>query len=316
MTAPWQRWYQAWLARRVPPAKAVTLDQRRIFIFPNRQGLAFLILALMLFVGGINYQNNLVLGFSFLLFALFCVAIWHTFRNLAGLHIRVVDMHPACAGHQGHITLHLLAGRPHLSLRLWWLPAAQVEVSLAAGEELRVEVPVKLQKRGWNRPGRLQVESVFPLGLIRTWSLPDMDSACLAWPAPLPGGECPASGDQDKQGQKEQGAGNDDFAGLKEYVAGDNLHRIDWKTYARGHGLHVRHFTDPAEGKRLLEWERLPGMAVEERLSRLCYWARELERAGEPWGIVLPDAGVAPALGAAHLREVLDLLGRFGEVAP
>lgn len=316
MTALWRRWYQSWLARRVPPATDVVLDQRRIFIFPNRQGLAFLILALLLFVGGINYQNNLLMGFSFLLFAIFCIAIWHTFRNLSGLRIRVVDMRPAYATHRGHITLHLLASRPHLSVRLWWLTDARVEVSLDAGEEVRLDVPVLLEKRGWNRPGRLQVESVFPLGLIRTWSLPDMASACLAWPLPLPGGECPASGEQDKQGQKEQGAGNDDFAGLKDYVTGDSLRRIDWKTFARSHGLYVRHFSDPAEGKRLLEWERLPGMHVEEKLSRLCYWAQQLERAGEPWGLVLPDLTIAPATGAAHLRNVLDALGRFGETAP
>ena len=32
-----ERW-KRWINRRIPPAKTVTLDQRRIFIFPTRTG--------------------------------------------------------------------------------------------------------------------------------------------------------------------------------------------------------------------------------------------------------------------------------------
>lgn len=316
MQPVWRRWYQGWLARRLPPAKDVTLSQRRVFIFPTRYGFFFLLLALLLFIGGINYQNNLVMGFSFLLFSIFCIAIWDTFRNLSGLRLQVAGMTPAFAGGQGRIRLHLTARQRHAALRLFWQPDGAESVSLDAGEEAWVELAVPLVRRGYNRPGRLHVESRYPLGLLRTWSLLDMDCACLAWPQPLPGGDCPASGSQEKQGQKESGQGSDDFAGLRDYLPGDSLHRIDWKAFARGLGLNVRHFTDPADGRQLLEWDRLPGMAVEQRLSRLCYWAQQLEQAGLPWGLVLPDAHLDAGRGQAHLEQALNLLGQFGEVAP
>lgn len=312
----WQQWYQRWLARRVPPAQEVTLDSRRIFIFPGRYGAAFLLLALVLFIGGINYQNNLVMGFSFLLFSLFCMTIWHTFRNLAHLQVRVAGMEPGYAGTKGRITLHLQASREHAGIRLYWLADAPVDISLAAGEESRIEVAVPLKRRGWNRPGRLRVESGFPLGLFRAWCLLDMDSACLAWPSPLPGGECPASGGDDREGQQHRTPGGDDFYGLRDYQPGDSLHHIDWKAYARGHGLNVQEYVDPVEGRRLLEWERLPSMAVEQRLSRLCYWAQQLEMTGKPWGLVLPGQVLAPASGQAHLHTALTYLGTFGEDSP
>ena len=44
-----RRW-QRWINRRIPPAKIVTLDQRRIFIFPTRTGLAFLFTLLIMLV--------------------------------------------------------------------------------------------------------------------------------------------------------------------------------------------------------------------------------------------------------------------------
>jgi uncharacterized protein (DUF58 family) len=295
----------------------VTLAQRQIFIFPTRYGLFFLVLALLLFIGGINYQNNLMMGFSFLLFSVFCVAILHTFRNLSGLRLRVAGWKPNFAGKEGQVEFHLLAAaKGHLALKLFWQPKAEQKLSLDGGLEARVTLPLALTHRGWNKPGvRLHLESRYPLGLLRTWSLLDMDCACLAWPEPLPGGECPASGGDEEVGLQALGQGSDDFAGLRAYLAGDSLNRIDWKAYARGKGLNVRYFVDPAEGRQWLEWDRLAGLDAEARLSRLCYWALELEAMGRPWGLLLPNDSLAPATGEPHLLKALDMLARFGEVA-
>ena len=47
-----------WLARRIPAGKEVTLDQRRIFIFPTRAGVLYVLLVVLLLLTAINYQNN------------------------------------------------------------------------------------------------------------------------------------------------------------------------------------------------------------------------------------------------------------------
>ena len=82
-----QAW-QRWLDRRLPRARQVQLDQRRIFIFPTGYGFLYLLVSVLLFFGGINYENNLILGLCFLMVSLFLVAILHTFRNLSGLSLR------------------------------------------------------------------------------------------------------------------------------------------------------------------------------------------------------------------------------------
>ena len=43
-----RRHFGRWLARRIPPARSVTLDQRRIFIFPSLPGLFFALLLLLI----------------------------------------------------------------------------------------------------------------------------------------------------------------------------------------------------------------------------------------------------------------------------
>ena len=80
--------WQRWLDRRLPRARQVRLDQRRIFILPTGYGVLYLIVAVLLFFGGVNYENNLILALCFLMVSLFVVAILHTFRNLSGLMLR------------------------------------------------------------------------------------------------------------------------------------------------------------------------------------------------------------------------------------
>jgi hypothetical protein len=80
--------YKRWLDRRIPRQRLVTLDQRRIFIFPGPRGALFVVLLMLLFLGGINYANNQVLLLCFLLAALLNTSILHTYRNVSGCVLR------------------------------------------------------------------------------------------------------------------------------------------------------------------------------------------------------------------------------------
>ena len=59
--------YERWLTRRLPAARQIVLNQKRIFIFPTGYGFFYLLVAGLLFIGGINYENNLILALSFLM---------------------------------------------------------------------------------------------------------------------------------------------------------------------------------------------------------------------------------------------------------
>ena len=60
--------FAKWVNRRIPPAREVTLDQRRIFIFPSRVSVCFFGICLfIMLLTAINFQNNLSYGLTFLL---------------------------------------------------------------------------------------------------------------------------------------------------------------------------------------------------------------------------------------------------------
>ena len=64
-----------WVNRRIPPARSVTLSQRRIFIFPSRVGFFFGLALIVMLLTGINYQNNMAFALTFLLATLFVVGV-------------------------------------------------------------------------------------------------------------------------------------------------------------------------------------------------------------------------------------------------
>lgn len=315
---PFKQAWQRWLNRRLPRARQVRLDQRRVFIFPSGYGFLYLAVAVLLFFGGINYENNLILGLCFLMVSLFVVAILHTFRNLSGLSLRAGATRSGFVGGQGSLEVVLIAdGRGHRSLWLSWPEQPAQEVSVEDGEEMALWMNLPLTRRGRIRPPRLRVESRYPLGLLRSWSLVALDHACLAWPRPEPSPECPADGGDDERSVAQAGqSGTEEFQGLREYRPGDSPRLVDWKGYARGRGLNVKLFEEPASGRLWLRYQHLDGLPQERRLSILCYWVLRLAGENRPFALSLPGAELSPARGDGQRREALDMLARFGGDAP
>ena len=73
----------------------LTLSGRRIYIVPSALGLAFTLMLFAMFLGAMNYANNLALGLTFMLGALGLTAMHYCHRNLAGLQIRSAASDPA-----------------------------------------------------------------------------------------------------------------------------------------------------------------------------------------------------------------------------
>ena len=90
--------FKKWVNRRIPPAREVTLDQKRIFIFPSRVGLFFFFCILVMLMTAINFESNLSYGLTFWLVTLFIIATLHTYANLSGVTIRAVRAAPPGTG--------------------------------------------------------------------------------------------------------------------------------------------------------------------------------------------------------------------------
>ncbi len=306
-----RRWNR-WLDRRIPRQQIVTLNQRRIFIFLTRQGGMAGLMVLAMFVAGINYANNLLLGLSFFLGSIIVVVIHHTYANLSGLRITALSAGSAFAGESASFLLRLddVRERDHESLLLEWDGVQQI-VPWVNGQ-LEVAVPLLTQKRGWMRPPRLKLSTVYPLGLLRAWTWLDLDLAALVYPHPEASDVMPVGPGADGEGEKQRRRGHDDFDGLKTFTPGDSLAHVSWKHLARGSGLLTKTYASEEVGSDILDFDAMPGLPIESRLSRLTWWVLVLAQHNHAFGLRLPGVDIPVDMGMEQRDACLRALALFG----
>lgn len=295
---------EPFLARRLPPAREQTLSHKGIFILPGTFGLVWLLLVALLFLLATNYQNNLILGIALLMSSLFVTCILYSYRNLEGLSLQRLTLPTVYAGSTLPVPVRLSAKRDvhQLSLEFAAMPPCSAAVTPGPTDVL---IAVTAPKRGLFNPGRLKVQSSYPLGLMRTWTWVDLDICHPVFASPIEAPLPLVRLDEDKA-QHDLGAwipGVDEYQGLKSYIPGESLKQVAWKQLAQGRGMLSKDFAEPQGAPR---WLSLPSDSVSERehgLSVLSFWVDELSARQQIFGLILPGLKIAPSLGEAHRIE-------------
>ena len=308
--------FSQWLGRRIPPTRELTLNSKTLFIFPTRAGFAWLVLLILTWLAATNYENNLVFAFACLLTSLFVISILATFTTLSGLTVKYVRAMPAFAREEAIVEIVLCQQQSRIreNIECSFPGSEKVGTTLFGEEELRLQIPVPAPKRGWLKPGRLLIESVYPLGLIRVWSKLDLAIECLVYPYPVHDVPLSFTSLGKGSGPLQSNEGTEDFVGLKTYQPGDSLKRVAWKQYAREQGMHAKHYADPQDQELWLDWAAFPDHHKEARLSRLCGWLLEVAATQHRYGLRLPGQEIPPDRGEQHRQSVLKALALF-EVA-
>ncbi|MGI9325150.1 MAG: DUF58 domain-containing protein [Pseudomonadales bacterium] len=306
--------FNRWLEMRIPPSRTITLSQRNVFIFPTRTGFGFAILLVLLVLGAINYQASLVYGMAFLLGSLFLVTILYTFRNLSGLRLEITEQRPAFVGEALPFSVRVIrpSGSPREGVQLGWPDSVSQWAQLYETESHVVSLFVQAQRRGYLNPGRMLVETYFPLGLLRAWTWVDLNAAGLVYPKPIFGSYPHSQRSRREDGTLIDPTGSDDLTDLRTYQAGDPIKHILWRSYAKSDELVVKNYASYVEPRLLFDLDTLDG-DLEERLSRLAGLALQATRDEREFGARIGPVYVPPNSGQAHLEAVLKELALFGE---
>lgn len=324
--APWnpaalvRRRFRAWWQARLPRQDSQALTQRNIYILPTRAGLLFAVTLIVLLLASINYQLNLGYVLTFLLAGSGVVSMHVTHNTLRGLTLRLKPPSPVFAGEPALLDIVLTsagAARYGIGLKVLDAPAATlVWVDVPARGQAAAQVAFVPQARGWHDVPALGVETRFPLGLFRAWSVWRPASRLLAYPAPehppapLPSTASAAGG---PGGARMREGG--EVEGVRGYRRGDPLKLVYWKKAAKsmatGGELVSRDTSATVQRRLWLEWQACGGMAPEQRLSRLAAWVVAADRAGLDFGMRLPGTEIVPGGGEAHRRRCLETLATW-----
>ncbi|MDR1662714.1 MAG: DUF58 domain-containing protein [Azoarcus sp.] len=303
-----------------PEAAPVELSQRRIYVMPTISGLAFASVLGVMLLASINYGLSLGYAFSFLLVGIGIASAIHAFRNLLRLSIRYGRSEDAFCG--GSAVFHLLVDNPDARRR----PALRLIGGDAPGlcGETRFDLPPKgcgdialalpARQRGMMPIGRTVIETRWPLGFVRAWSvfIPDMEA--LVFPAPELDPPPPPPGQGGNSTNRGAARiGNEDFAGLRAYRDTDSLHHLAWKVFARSGAVMTKQFSDIGDADLFFDWRLLPAAFPDEaRLSRLAAWLLRAEQSGQCYALWLPGHEFPPGRGETHLYCCLAALALHG----
>lgn len=304
----WRRWVQ----RRIPARGRIELSQRSIFIVPSRAGTIFLLSLLAMFIGGVNYENSLILGLNFFLTALFLVAILQTYKNLSGVILSGESVEPGFLDDfvMYSVSLKSAKNASHESILLGFGDEAAL-CAVEPEDKTTISLFVPASKRGTQRPGRLLVQTLYPLGILRAWSWVDLKLEGVVYPKPVRGPKPLGTVSGSQQGANLKTQGMDDFAGLTTYAPGDPLSRVYWKVLARGMPLATKSFDEPKSTACWLCRCSVQG-DLETQLQVVTYWVLKLSETQDPFGIDLGGVQIDPGTGDAHKLQCLNALALYG----
>jgi len=268
---------------------------------------------MLMLIGSINYGNNLAFFLTFLLVGLGIVAILHTWRNLVDLELVAATNEPVFAGQTAGFKIHLIndrgSERPGIQLQTPDQPPAITDIGGNSRDSLKLYRDTK--NRGVNKLGRLTVSTCYPLGLLRAWSYVEMDASCLVYPQPGVKRPPATNSDYDRSSAGDKGVGVDDFVGIRPYRAGDSPKHINWKAVASERGLQTKQFGGDRADRVWLDWQSMPGVAVEERLSRICRGVLDACDREQEYGLRIPGTERHPSHGQTHRHLCLAALAMY-----
>ena len=322
-----QKHFERWLARRIPSQQEHQLNSRNIMIYPTRFGLAYLGFVVLVFLLGTNYQNNIILLFSYLLASLFISVMLHSFYNFSQLRFYSVAKQQGYAEEVLYFAIKITTEKTHYDINAHFTDKAlnsqveKIELCQQGSHELRLVY--RTLQRGKHWLGRVTVFSEYSLGLFKSKSILDFGHYAIIYPKAksLIAGQYQLSGQADEPSidsyQSMNSVGTDDFSELKSFVRGESKARTAWKQLAKGQGHYSKHYQAEQSQLQWLKLSEMPSNDVEIQLAYLSFLIGELTASNQSFGLQLSaelsnqSMNISPNSGLHHQQACLTALALY-----
>jgi uncharacterized protein (DUF58 family) len=306
---------RAWARKRQGLDPRLTqLRPGRVYILPTGVGLVYALMTFAMLLGSMNYNNNLSFVLTFILAGLGFVSMHQCQRNLVGLEISFAGVEPVFAGQPAQfriaVTNHSKNARRNIRL---YIDSTSSDVrDLSPGESKVFALAVATERRGWRSLERFGIRTLFPFELFRSWAWLHMELRGLVYPHPAQQVPPPPPTTVARGHRQHDARGEEDFAGLRKFHAGDSPRHVAWKAFARSGQLLSKQFAGADTSSQWFDFDSVPAADTEARLSILTRWIIDADRTHEDYGLRMPGAEFAPSHGDAHRRRCLQALALYG----
>ncbi len=297
-----ERRARAWIRRRQgADTDPVELRRQRIYILPTRLGVAYGAMLCAMLLGGMNYNNNLGLGLTFLLVSLGLVTMHHAHGTLAGVRLRLLEAVPGFVGSDVRFRLLLEhssnVARPALEIGFAREEPGSVTADLPARGSSEATLVLPAQRRGRVALERFIVSTSHPFGLFRAWAVVHPAYSAIAWPRAR-GARHDSAADRD--GHRRRAIRRHRCRRLCRPAA------VPGRRLAAARGMESLctrpgpvHQAVRRHRRRLarLRLRESGGASAESRLEQLCRWVLDAQERGEAFALRLPGTSIETNVG-------------------
>ena len=308
-----------WWLSRLAPSASHTTTRRNLYLLPTRAGCMLGVTLLVLLVASINFQLNLGFLLTFMLTGAALVSVGIGYRNLLGLQLGLQAPEAQFAGQAVRVSLRMdnasRRARYALGVRLYH----ELGVSMAdigAQASTTVHLATMAERRGLQPLPAVVVETRFPLGVFRMWTVFRSSETALVYPSPEP--QAPplplGAADAGSGTSASLRAASGEFDGVRGYRRGDPLKLVVWKKAATALATGTGHFVvrdnqHQAQQDLWLDAARTGLADREAQLSRLAAWVLMADQLGLRYGLRATAAHtIAADSGPEHRQACLRAL--------
>lgn len=296
--------WQNWINKRFQFKAEKQLTQKDVLVFIYQQGYVYVVLILITFIAGVNYANNLILAFCFLISAVLCMSFYLTFKQLHGLSIELVL--PEIGQVESALQLQMHFKQHHSQPRYLWLAYADhIEQLFIQDTHQVVDLNFFPKERGQFSFPEIKIYSTYPFGLVRAWSYFFIQKTL--WIAP----KAKSLAAENKQQQHSFEPDMDEFRELRNFKEGDSLQAVSWKQVAQGQGLFIKVFEQHQDQHSLeIHYAHMPSPSHEEKLSLMMGLVEQCEQLQYAYALYLPDSELAKGIGREQYLQAKLLLAQ------
>lgn len=291
----------------------------KVYLLPTRFGIVYIFVLLAMLLVAASYANNLVYLLSFILISTMIASLIKTHYNLKGVVVRRIEVHSNHVDEDLEFVIYLSSMSHEAKLGLHVnLKAGGVKILkpgyltiLEPSEQAPITIVAKGASRGAFDMSHVRIESEFPIGLWRAWSVFKQEIRYCVYPKRL-GKQALPEPTRLVENLNSKTYGSDDFTDHRAFQDGDSYRHIDWKARARGLPLLVKRFTGGDEALRVLDLAKVRSENLETRLMQLSAWVDQCNQMQKPFGLKLPGVNIEPNIGLLHYKRCQESLAQFG----
>ena len=278
------------------------INRNNLYIFPNQKGFQVGALVFFCFAVAIFYQNNFALLLSIILFFIFFISILISYQNLNNLRFKLIEnLFPSSQ----EINLRYLVESENKQERLNVdFDQNRNQLKTNINQSKQINFRHAFNQRGVMETPDLNISSVFPFGIIKTFGKISFKEKIIVYPKPIQ----PPQFVLDNINNKNQEGFDYEFDKIEEDKFNQNLSKVSWKHYSIKKKYYFKKFIFKKDSENIIiDIEKLSDN-LEKSLSYASYLINHFYKLKNPFAIKYKDYISNMSCSYEHKKKQLTFL--------